>query len=443
MKTKLPAALALVAVFAVAAAGLDDETDRPAAAVDLTPVLAIGDFTVSRYLFEKAHDRFLRSGRGRAEEKPDTSETAQWFRLYLAQQVIKADLTRAGQLDRPEVQDMTARMTRYMLVQPRGVLYRKLGGADPTAFHRERRARILRECGFTASPEHIARLWASLAPIFSRGVLPSEAEVAAIASTILAHYSFGGAPRPITAADFVRDFRQAIARMAPRDANGLREQIEDIAVAEHDLAEAKELRLDETPQFREDRRNFALNQALALHEQEVLSSGLTVTPAEVRARYEASLSRYASPSEVSGTLFVFSKVEDARRGTAPAAEDDAKPDEIIDPFVLRRDGPSLLAGVPFAFLVSAPPARRYGPFPFGDKYAVFLKRATGEATPRPFAQVQPEIHRQLLREKLDALELEHLARNAGRVRLLLDPARYGLPDIDLRARSAHASSRVD
>ncbi len=348
MKAALWAAIFLAAAPVLAAAGPEARLVRDAP-VDLAPALRIGEFTASRYLFDKAWNQFTSAVTRRSGRPPGREERAQWFRLYAAQQLIKADLVAQGHLERPEVTDMTERMTRYMLTQPRGTLYRELGGADPVAFRHERRAKILRACGFQPFPGAIARLWPALAPAFARAELPAEADVAALGPAILAEYSVAGEARRLTALDFVRDFRRGIARLAPHDAASLGEQVGDIVLAEHDLREAKARGFDQTAQFLQDRLNFALNQMLALHEQEVLARQVVVSPAELSARYEADV----------------------------------------------------------------------------------LRRKTGGVPPAPPERARVELQRQLVREKVEALELDHLARHAGRVQLEVDLAAYGLDALQL------------
>jgi hypothetical protein len=252
-----------------------------------------------------------------------------------------------------------------------------------------------------------------------------DTDVAALADLPVATYVREGESRRITAVDFVHDFQQGVARLAPRDAASLQGQIEDIVIAEHDLGEAKRLGLEQMPQFLEDRRGFALIQALGLYEQEVLLPRLAISPDDLRAYYEANRARYATPAEVTGVLFVFSDLVAARRSLEPGAS--LAPDQVLDPFVLRRDAPLPLDNVPYAFLASAPAGGRYGPFSYGSRHAVWLKRGTGERVPRRFEQVEAEVRQHLQREKMDELELRHFAERAGHLQLLVDPSSYGLP----------------
>jgi hypothetical protein len=114
--------------------------DSSAAAVDLTPALRVGSFTTSRYLFEKAWKQFVDSAARRNGQRPGAE--GRWFRLYLAQQLIKADLVAEGRLTHPQVVDVTNRMARRILIQPGGLLERALVEGDPLVFRRTRRARL-------------------------------------------------------------------------------------------------------------------------------------------------------------------------------------------------------------------------------------------------------------------------------------------------------------
>jgi hypothetical protein len=222
--------------------------------------------------------------------------------------------------------------------------------------------------------------------------------------------------------------------MGPRNAIDVRTQVEDFVVAEYDLAEAKRLGLDHTPQFLEDRRNFALNQALALYEQEVLSKIISIQSDELTTLYQTDLQRYSSPVEVTGTLFIYLDAEESSFPRLPLWHPDgsvsgSQPDRVIDPTVVRRDDPTSSIGIPYAFLVSLPVEGRLGPFPYRGGHAVFLKRAVGALVPRPFGQVEPELRSELRREKIKDAELRYLEQNWGRVHVYLNLEDYGLSAI--------------
>ena len=439
MKIMRLAIYVLVSVYAAVVASADDVPNQ-AVAVDLTPAVRIGDFTTSRYLFEKAYNQFIASSTRRARQKPSKEEVEHWFLLYLAQLVVKADLVGQKQLEVPEIVKTTEQMARYMLTQPRGPLYLALGGADLIAFRRERRVLILQECRVSAHPENIVQLWTAIAPQLRRGAPLRETDVEPISSSILASYFSKGVAKQISALDFVRDFQQGIARVSPRDVKSLSDEIEDIVIAEYDLAEARKLRLDQTPQFLEDRHNFALNQALALYEQKLLSTQITISPGELVTYYRTNIQRYGSPMEVSGVLRIFSDLESARRGLSSALSGTDHglmfaPPEVIDPFVIRRDGPPLSADVPYQFLASAPTDQSYGPFARDGKYVIFLKRVTGEHAPMPLERIQEQARRELSRKKLDALELECLSQNLDAIQLFLDFAKYNIENPFPRLRT--------
>jgi hypothetical protein len=448
MKRKCSTVFVLVSVLAVVLA-LADEGSKQTATIDLTPAVRIGDFTTSRYLFDKAYNQFMGLNPRGVRPKSDNEMMEHWLRLFLAHQVIKADLAERKQQDRPEVVEMTGRMAQYMLTQPGGPLYRELGGTDRVAFRRARRARILQECQFSASSENIALLWNAIAPELRRGSPLRDKDVTSIAESVLASYSSTGTTKQISALDFVRDFQNGIARMTPRDVKELKEQIEDIVVAEYDLAEAKKLRLDQTPQFLEDRHNFALNQALALYEKEVLSKQLVASPDRLETYRQNNLGRYSSPVEIKGALFIYNDLEGAQREMTISLHKGNGPSlisffpETIDPFVIHRDAPPIFIEVSYAMLASLPVDRRYGPFAYGGKYAVFLKRANGELAPLPFTLIQDQLRRDLSREKIDAIELAYLSRNLDRIQLSLDASKYKIENILSRFRDENVHATID
>lgn len=415
------------------------EAPNPAFAVNLTPAIRIGEFTTSRYLFEKNYRQFTGSGLRHPKKDPATEELNRWFALYLARLVIKADLIQQGELDRPEVVTITRQMARYMLTQPQGPLYIALGGSDPPAFRRERRAQILKESQFAANSGNISQLWSAIAPRLNRKEALRTQDVEPIGASILADYFFNGIAKRVSASDFVRDFQQGIARLVPRDIQTLSEQIEDMIVAEYDLVDAEKLGLDQTPQFLEDRYNFALNQALALYEEK-LSKQLVISSAELETYHQANLRRYSSPVEIRGALFIYFDLETARRGmTAPTEENipglAPLPFQTIDPFIIPRDVPTPPLDVPYPFLISTPIGQRCGPFPYAGKYAVFLKRTAGEFSPLPMEKIQDQLRRDLSREKIEAAEIESLMRNLNRVQLLLELTDYKIENPLPRWRS--------
>jgi hypothetical protein len=419
--------------FAFAAAEARAETvPNQAPVVDLTPAIKIGDFTISRYLFEKAYNQFIAANTHRKGQKPSREEAENWFPLYMAQLMIKADLVEQKQLDRPEVVETTERMARYMLTQPNGPLYLAIEGADRITFRRERRERILKECHFATFPENVTRFWTAIAPQFGRGGQLRETDVASIGTSILANYIFDGKTKQISASDFVRNFQQGIARIAPHDVLSLGNQIEDIAIAEYDWAEAITLHIDKAPQFLEDRHNFELNQALALYEKEVLTPQISFSTDDLRKYYIDHLELYKSPIEISGVLYVFRSRETAQKAQSilgsgnPALLVAQDSETVIDPLIVRRDAPTLLTEIPYNVLASLPDGRSIGPFPHQDGFGLFYKKSTGEAKPLRFEEVQEGIRVRYLREKLNAKERELADQNLDRVKVLIDLAQYEL-----------------
>ncbi|HYD83643.1 MAG TPA: hypothetical protein VEA63_06310, partial [Opitutus sp.] len=98
--------------------------------VDRRIVLTIGPLELSAYAVEKNVNRF----RGTGGRRPARSveEVRDWFRLFLAQQVVIAKAQEEGYLERPEVMAMVERMAAHMLTQTEGPFYETLYGPEPT-----------------------------------------------------------------------------------------------------------------------------------------------------------------------------------------------------------------------------------------------------------------------------------------------------------------------
>jgi hypothetical protein len=98
--------------------------------VDRRIVLTIGPLELSAYAVEKNVNRF----RGTGGRRPARSveEVRDWFRLFLAQQVVIAKAQEEGYLERPEVMAMVDRMAAHMLTQTEGPFYETLYGREPT-----------------------------------------------------------------------------------------------------------------------------------------------------------------------------------------------------------------------------------------------------------------------------------------------------------------------
>lgn len=95
--------------------------------VDQKIVLKVGPLELSAYAVEKNVNRF-RGGGGRRS----TEALRDWFRLFLAQQVIVAKAWEEGYFKRPEVTEMVDRMAAHMLTQTEGPFYEALYGPEQT-----------------------------------------------------------------------------------------------------------------------------------------------------------------------------------------------------------------------------------------------------------------------------------------------------------------------
>lgn len=99
--------------------------------VDRNPALVIGQYRVSRYLFDKYYRRFVDSQRSERKRPPTADECRAWLEHFAAQQVVIAHAAALGYLEREEVRHLVARMEKHMLTQPAGPLYQKLATPPP------------------------------------------------------------------------------------------------------------------------------------------------------------------------------------------------------------------------------------------------------------------------------------------------------------------------
>ncbi len=89
-------------------------------AVDMRPVLRVGDMQVSGYLAAKHFKRFVQSSLTEGTPPSDAAAFEQWKKLFVADHVIIADLMRQGQGDTPEVRTAVEEMEHHMLTDPVG-----------------------------------------------------------------------------------------------------------------------------------------------------------------------------------------------------------------------------------------------------------------------------------------------------------------------------------
>jgi hypothetical protein len=298
---------------------------------------------------------------------------------------------------------------------------------------RVRRREILRDCGFQPDPTAIAQLAARLVPVSSQPHTIDETATLSDPYRTIATYSTAGGRRPITERDFVAYFNQRMVRSMPRDSVALATAVEDLVVEQADYTKAIAVRLDQVPKFVQDRRNFELKEALTLYEQEVLVPQLTISPDELQTYYSVHGRRYAVTNEATGVLYKFNSRAEAAaafqnlaRGETVAAAKRAV--RILDPIVVRRDGASLAREQPNALLLGMPDGRPFGPFEHEGEAAIFVKQFSGPATTPPLSEIAGAIQRELLREKLNAREIqlfeEHFTRHA--LRMHFDFSGYGI-----------------
>jgi len=312
-----------------------------------------------------------------------------------------------------------------------GALSRELREIAKIKLRNQRRSDLLTECSWSIRLDNTEALWVKIAGSFSRGAALSEDILAGLVGAQLAEYSCNGRKVQIAAVDFVRDFMQGVARVAPSDPWALRVAIEDMVVRKFDYAAAVSLGMDQTQQFLEDRGNFELNQALALYEKEELCPQIAVSEDDLRRFYLDHKELYKSPVDITGVLYVYSTNDLARKAQAAVACGNSGSvvqhvERIVDPFVLQRDAPPVSVGVSCNALTALPAGQFFGPFPYRDKFALFCKKTSGELKPPCFEELKERMRLHCLRERLNAMEWERFRENIGLVRVFVDLALYGL-----------------
>lgn len=539
--------IVLVAGLAAGAALFALETDP--VVVDESPAITVGQQSFSQYFLDKNYNQFAAQVRGKHGRAPVQEESHQWFQLFLAKVVIKAQLEEEGFLQRPDIQESVRRMERHILTQPDGLFYQSLYKDKPLspeelqAIYRtasrafdavivrfdeppsanamndvgplltEARARsadvqdgriiwpyhpfqevsaellaaehgklvgplrkglgfyylMVREESLQKMPDYagissalerhvhdldhlmIRKLrrkalldecavhWeqAALTPLqLALVALPEGAQtitpesIAWFAGQTVAKYSVDGQLREISTGAYASHFNQRLMRQMPRTQGELMASLQDMMVEEHDFLAARKAGLDRQPKFVQDRRNFALNQALQAFENEKLVPGLQISAEELGAYYERHRAKYEQPEEVAGRLYHFASADDAvaarqQLGEPNAAGSGNFPGKDV---LLRQDGASPLEGIANQVLMQLADDTVFGPVPAGSGFAVFLKQATTKRATPSLEKIAPMVRSELIRIKLDDLELK-LARQRealSPVAVYIDYAKYGI-----------------
>jgi|GEM_PF-2386431 len=295
---------------------------------------------------------------------------------------------------------------------------------------RARRRQILRETEFQPDLSAVAQFAVHVRPRPGQPHTIDEKAALTDATKILATYVTPGGRRAITDRDFVHHFNQRIIRSLPCDATTLIPAVADIVVEEADHAAALAARFDQEPRFAQDRRNFELKQALDLYEHEMLAPQITITPAELHAYYTDRNERYAVTTEATGVIYQFDSPAAAAEALPrlTRGETAASAKRVIDPVVVRRDGPPLVRERPNALLLAMSDGRPFGPFEHGGRPAIFVKRSNGPREAPPLPEIENVVRQDLLREKLDALAVTLFEEQAVRrmLRIHFEFSKYGI-----------------
>jgi hypothetical protein len=305
---------------------------------------------------------------------------------------------------------------------------------DEDLVRRRHRAEILRRARLSISRPAVEAMIARLLSEPGPGAAIPPDVLKPLAGATLGSYELEGTLHRISAQDFAEDLNHRIVRHVPRTVADFLGALQDMVIEEYDVRTARQLQLDRAPKFVEDRHNFALNQALAAYEQEVLLRRLHPTHNQLRDYAAARPDAYLASIESSGTLYVFADQAQAERAAARLQHADRISNAVgamqrIETFIVRVDSPQLLPQLPNGAVIAAANGALFGPFSYAGKPAVFQKRATGNRVAQPFAKIEPQVRRDFLRAKLDEAELAlfYGSTTAASLLIHLDPAKYGLP----------------
>jgi hypothetical protein len=257
-------------------------------------------------------------------------------------------------------------------------------------------------------------------------------------------YQLGGDLRLVTVAEFVGKVNERFVRRVPRTPTEIWKLVQDLVVEEYDLAEARSLGLDATPQFTEDRAGFAGFQALDLFERENGMPHVAVTSAEIEQYYRDNARLFLRTVRVAGRRLCFGSASAAfewtRRAPAPATMLTAAPLGVrVEPFELRAGdqfdgappqwGEMLMRCKDGAFLPLAPT---------NEGQVIVVKDRDMESRPIPLDEVVGFIRARLVRHALERerLELARQLRPRYPLTICFVPADYGLIEDQARTNTS-------
>lgn len=427
----------LFRVLLLAACLLRPVVAQPAAAIDTAPLLRVGDWQVSGYLFEKYHHRFVEAEWQRAGVRPDAAANRRWLELFVARQVAAARAWSLGYGERESVRRVVDRMERTVLTQTDGLLEQSLfavpgAPVEPparAAWRAERRARQLAAAQLALAEPAAERLAARLAAL-PAGTTQIPAEAADRAA--LFAYDLGAGRVEVSGERFATYFNGLFIRRLPRNAADLRRAVEDSVIEECNLREARERGLDRTPQFIEDKRGFAGLQALELFEREQLLPAAKIGAEELERYHRENAAEFMRPVRGAGQLAVFADAAPAARWSTEGA-DPAKLATLARSTTRCEVSRTLAVPGLESFtevLLTLPDGKSFGPMARGEEFLVFAKERTLERAVVPLAELAPEIRRRLEREFLDETERRNLAAWSAGVAVVarIDPARFGVSE---------------
>jgi hypothetical protein len=298
---------------------------------------------------------------------------------------------------------------------------------------RDRRAALLRAANTQVYGDVCAKLAESLKLLPPKIVDIPQSAIAAFAGEVLAKYQRDNEGVTITVEAWRDHYNHQILRRLPRVPMAVQENVQDMIGVDLAVTEARKQKLDQTPQFVEDRLNYLHYQALDLFEKEHLLPKIVVSDDEVKAHYEKHQANYSQVSRAHGVALRFETQEKAFEWLQQSRL--SLENALTSPVILSKTEWDVSPEAPFVglegmteTLLRMPENRPIGPAPTPQGWIVFIKQSSIKA-PISLTLVAGQVRSTLARDRLDKQELQ-LAREWARkfeVRDLVPYAKFGVP----------------
>ncbi len=260
-------------------------------------------------------------------------------------------------------------------------------------------------------------------------------------------FAYGNSPREtVSLGSFARYYRELFVRQVPRSFPDFCRLVENMLLEQQDVILAREMGLDKTPRFTDDRRGFAGFQALELYEKEVLIPQISISQEAIEYYYRSHREQFIQIKKIRVGIARFGSEKEAltwlRERQADAAvnreSSPAVPLETIE--VAANASLPILQGLEKIIFQSAAGVR-FGPFPSDSHSIAFERLENVESHQASVAEAADWIRETLTRGALDTREIEHAQKLALQHPVTdgIDYSAYGLPN----KRSSPLQARED